>query len=193
MLRYLGDAYRVLRQTVPDSLRTDEPEDIIEWLGSVVRQTDSSLLDEWEQLSDPTRARQTEDIVPPEPEHITANQRAFTVLVRNALFRRVELAALRRWQQFGELEAETGSSMTADDWRDALEEYFAEHASIDTGPDARGPGMLVVEKDDRHWQLQQILGDPDGNHDWRITAAVDLDASDEQGELVMDVTGLVQL
>ena len=102
VLRYLGDAYRALRQTVPERVRTDELEDIIEWLGAVVRQTDSSLLDEWEQLSDPTRAAEAAaEVLPPTPENITANERAFTVLVRNALFRRVELAALRRWQAAG--------------------------------------------------------------------------------------------
>jgi superfamily II RNA helicase len=192
VLRYLGDAYRALRQTVPDSVRTDELVDIIEWLGAVVRQTDSSLLDEWEQLSDPNRVL-APDVVPPEPENITANQRAFTVLVRNALFRRIELAALRRWQQLGELEAENGSSMTGEQWRAALEAYFAEHESIDTGPDARGPQMLLVEKGEAAWEVQQIVGDPEGDHDWRITATVDLAGSDEQGELVMDVTGLVRL
>ena len=66
VLRYLGDAYRALRQTVPDSVRTDELEDIIEWLGSVVRQTDSSLLDEWEQLNDPDPlAAAAPDVLPP--------------------------------------------------------------------------------------------------------------------------------
>ncbi len=180
---------------MPDSVRTDELEDIVQWLGTVVRQTDSSLLDEWEMLSDPARlaAAAAPDVLPPVPERITANERAFTVLVRNAMFRRVELAALRRWQQLGELEAENGSSIGAEDWRDALDDYFVEHDSIDTGPDARGPQMLLIEKNDRTWEVQQIVGDPDGDHDWRITATVDLVASDEEGELVMDVTGLVQL
>ena len=128
VLRYLGDAYRALRQTVPESVRTDELDDIIEWLGAVVRQTDSSLLDEWEQLSDPTAWSTRADVrAAGRRRTITANERAFTVLVRNAMFRRVELAALRRWQQLGELEAEAGSSMTAEDWRDALDDYFAEH------------------------------------------------------------------
>ena len=53
VLRYLSDAYKALRQTVPDSAKTEELADLIEWLGEVVRQTDSSLLDEWEQLTDP--------------------------------------------------------------------------------------------------------------------------------------------
>ncbi len=195
VLRYLGDAYRALRQTVPDSVRTDELEDIQEWLGAVVRQTDSSLLDEWERLSDPSRLTgpTDPDILPPVPERITANERAFTVLLRNAMFRRVELAAYRRWEQLGELEAETGSSMSGEDWRDAIEEYFAEHDSIETGQEARGPHLLMVEKGERTWEVQQIIGDPQGDHDWRITATVDLAASDDEGELVLDVTGFVQL
>ena len=53
VLRYLSDAYRALRQTVPERIRTDELDDIIEWLGETVRQIDSSLLDEWEALTDP--------------------------------------------------------------------------------------------------------------------------------------------
>jgi hypothetical protein len=195
VLRYLGDAYRALRQTVPERVRTDDLEDIIEWLGALVRQTDSSLLDEWEQLSDPDRVV-APDVLPPAPEQLTANERAFTVLVRNALFRRVELAARRRWGQLGELEQEAGSAMTGEDWREALEDYFAQHDSIDTGPDARGPRMLLVERPEtggRTWEVQQIIGDPEGDHDWRITATVDLDASDAEGELVLDVTGFLQL
>ena len=195
VLRYLGDTFRALRQTVPESVRTDELEDIIEWLGAVVRQTDSSLLDEWEQLNDPDRlaAEVAPDLLPPTPERITANERAFNVLVRNAMFRRVELAALNRWQQLGDLEVEAGSTMGATEWQAALEAYFAEHDSIDTGPDARGPQMLIIERGEQTWEVQQILGDPAGDHDWRIMATVDLSASDDEGQLVLDVTALTRL
>ncbi|HEY5420336.1 MAG TPA: DUF3516 domain-containing protein, partial [Marmoricola sp.] len=47
VLRYLGDAFRALRQTVPEDARTEELTDLIEWLGEIVRQVDSSLIDEW--------------------------------------------------------------------------------------------------------------------------------------------------
>jgi len=194
VLRYLGDAYRALRQTVPDARRTDELDDLVAWLRTVVQQTDSSLLDEWEQLSHPADADpDAVDVAPPTPERITANERAFTVLVRNALFRRVELAALRRWEQLGELEADSGSSATAQAWREQLDAYFAQHDAIDTGPDARGPRMLLVEKTPSSWAVEQVVGDPEGDHDWRIRATVDLLASDDEGALVMDVEGLVQL
>ena len=122
VLRYLADAYRALRQTVPDSVRTDELDDIIEWLGELVRQTDSSLLDEWEQLTDPDpRASPSRTSLPPEPEPITANERAFRVLVRNAMFRRVELAALRRWRASSASSRPRRARRDAEDWRDALD------------------------------------------------------------------------
>src|ERR687895_986759 len=142
VLRYLADAYRALRQTVPDEAKTEELADLVEWLGELVRQVDSSLLDEWEALAAGGGAG--EEIAPPPldegPAAVTANPRAFRVLVRNALFRRVELAALRRWDELGELDAEAG--WDADAWREALAPYFAEHGgdgtANGTGPKARG-------------------------------------------------------
>ncbi len=53
VLRYLTDVYRTLRQSIPNSARTDEVDDVVEWLGDLVRRVDSSLLDEWEQLTHP--------------------------------------------------------------------------------------------------------------------------------------------
>ena len=191
VLRYLSDAYKALRQTVPDNAKTEELIDLIEWIGEVVRQTDSSLLDEWEQLSDPS---DPEESMPPSsraatPKPITANERAFRVLVRNAMFRRVELAALRRWIDLGELDPDFGQ----DAWQDGIAAYFAEHEWIGTGPDARGPAMLQIAKEPGRWLVRQVIDDPEGDHDWAITAAVDLVASDEAGEAVLTVTGLESL
>src|SRR3546814_1773699 len=45
----------VCSSDLPESHRTPELEDLVEWLGETVRQTDSSLLDEWEALTDPDR------------------------------------------------------------------------------------------------------------------------------------------
>ncbi|WP_312029273.1 DEAD/DEAH box helicase [Gordonia paraffinivorans] len=51
VLRYLSDCYRVLRQGVPTSAVTPEIEQIVADLGTMVREVDSSLVDEWEALS----------------------------------------------------------------------------------------------------------------------------------------------
>jgi hypothetical protein len=197
VLRYLGDAYKALRQTVPESMKDEVLTDLVEWLGETVRQTDSSLLDEWEQLSHPADDPESAvDLVqaharPAQARPITANERSFRVLVRNAMFRRVELAARRDYEALGELDADAG--VDAETWREQVEAYFKEHDEIDIGPDARGPHMILVEQEGRTWRVQQIVGDPDGDHDWRILADVDLDASDDAAELVLDVRGLVQL
>ena len=146
VLRYLADAYKALRQTVPEDARTDELADLIAWLGELVRQVDSSLLEEWERLRNPEAPEPAEiaavldDRTPP----VTANLRAFRVLVRNALFRRVELAARRNWYELGELDSASGWSAEA--WQDALEPYFAEHASVQTGAAARGPALLIIDE-----------------------------------------------
>ena len=182
VLRYLSDAYKALRQTVPDSAKNEDLTDLIEWLGEVVRQTDSSLLDEWEQLTNPDPGELiAPEVVPAQPKPITANERAFRVLVRNAMFRRVEMAALRRWDDLAD------DTMDAQAWQEAGEEYFAEHDDIGTGPDARGPQMLLIEKERDRWLVQQIIDDPAGDHDWRIMAEVDLAASDASGELVLAI------
>ena len=188
VLRYLSDAYRTLRRTVPEQHRTDELDDLVEWLGELVRQVDSSLLDEWEALINPARdvTEQPLDVAPPP---LTANRRAFTVLVRNAMFQRVELASRRRWDALGELDGDDG--WTADRWRDAFVEYFAEYDSLGSGPDARNPALLLTDEHRDTWRVRQILVDPADDRGWAITADIDLAASNEAGSVVLHVTDVV--
>ena len=189
VLRYLADAYKALRQTVPEEARTEELADLIEWLGELVRQVDHSLIDEWEKLRNPVE--EAEHLAADRPPALTGNKRAFRVLVRNALFRRVELAALRRWEELGSLDADAG--WHAADWSAALEPYFAEHDSIGTGADARGPAMLIIDDLPLFWSVRQIFDDPAGDHDWGFSATVDLAASDEAGEAAITVSSVGQL
>lgn len=190
VLRYLSDAYRAIRQTVPDESKTDELLDVIEWLGETVRQVDSSLLDEWQELMHPTTAGDT-PVAPPAPAKVTANNRAFTVLVRNEMFRRVQLAALDRHEDLGELDHASGFDATA--WGDALDAYYDEHDSIGTDADARSRSMLIIEEHGHEWHVQQVLADPAGDHDWRIWATIDLTESADAGAAVVRVTRVGRL
>jgi len=189
VLRYLADAYKALRQTVPDEAKTEELTDLIEWLGELIRQVDSSLVDEWEKLTHPDDDPSA--VLAAAPRTLTSNTRAFRVLVRNALFRRVTLAALGHYSELGELDAADGWSAAA--WEDAVEDYFDVHDEIGTGPDARGPGMLIITEGTTAWTVRQIFDDPAGDHDWGIVATVDLAASDEAGVAVVHVTDVGQL
>ena len=142
VLRYLADAYKALRQTVPDEAKTEDLTDLIEWLGEIVRQVDSSLIDEWERLRNPLDA--AEPSRDERPATVTSNVRAFRVLVRNALFHRVRLAALGQYEELGALDSESGWDAPA--WEEALEGYFDVHDEIGTGPDARGPALLMIDQ-----------------------------------------------
>jgi hypothetical protein len=190
VLRYLADAYKALRQTVPDEAKTEELTDLIEWLGEIVRQVDSSLIDEWERLRNPSDA-DFEASRDARPATVTSNVRAFRVLVRNALFHRVRLAALGHYEELGELDASSG--WDADAWGDALDAYFDVHDEIGTGADARGPALLIIDPQPGQWAVRQIFDDPAGDHDWGISAVVDLAASDEAGSAVLRITDVGQL
>jgi superfamily II RNA helicase len=183
VLRYLSDAFKALRSGVPAAARTEAVTDIVEWLGELVRQVDSSLLDEWEELTNPEQPHDAPVSVPTRPRPLTGNERAFTAMVRNALFRRVELFSRRRWHDLGELDS--GSGWTAQRWAEVIDAYFGEHDEVGIGADARGPALLIIDRQPGVWRVRQILDDPAGDHDWGFDVEVDLEASDEEGVAVI--------
>ncbi|MDL9978177.1 DUF3516 domain-containing protein [Microbacterium sp. ASV49] len=185
VLRYLSDAYRAIRQTVPADAQTPELLDVIAWLGEMVRQVDSSLVDEWESLINPALDPDA-PVVPPAPPSVLTNRRAFTVLVRNELFRRVQLAALQRDDDLVELDPDAS-------WPEALDAYYDEHDEILTGGPARSAALVSIAEGPDEWRVEQTVDDPAGDHDWRIRGIVDLAASEEAGTAVVRVTEMVRL
>ena len=158
VLRYLTDVYKTLRQTVPVEMLTEDLEDVIEWLGAMIRRVDSSLIDEWERMRNPAEIDDAAELVF-ELDDITANQRAFAVLVRNEMFRLVTQLASRR------------TPLLADD----IAEYWEEHEWIGIDADARSGTWFTFDRDEQ--TATQTLSDPDGHHEWVLEADVDLDAS----------------
>ncbi|WP_066374266.1 DEAD/DEAH box helicase [Herbidospora mongoliensis] len=186
VLRYLADAYRALSRTVPEHMKTEDLIDLIEWLGELIRQVDSSLIDEWEKLANPTEALEQRDELESKLRPVTANVRAFRVLVRNAMFRMVELAALDQQETLEEMYPDV-------DWAAGLDAYYEEHDTIGTGPSARGPAFLRIEEETGLWRVRQVIEDPNGDGDWGVAADVDLAASDEEGSAVLHVVGINRL
>ena len=190
LLRYLSDAYRALSRTIPEEKLDDRLRDIVSWLDLVVHTVDSSLVDEWE------RAGAGADAAPPEAEDaVVRDRRGLTVLVRNALFRRVGLAArdsedgpapFDASAELGALDADWGFPQRR--WRDALDAYFEEHGEIVVDGDARSMAYLSIdesaERADHAWHVVQAFKDEDGDRDFAIVADVDLDATQEEGEVV---------
>ncbi|TRW44653.1 DEAD/DEAH box helicase [Georgenia yuyongxinii] len=223
LLRYLTDAYRALRQVVPDWARTEEVTAVVDWLGNLVRSVDSSLLDEWEALSAGAAAAAGAVVVPedastavaerrfgegPDGEvALTRNRHAFRVAVRNALFRRVDALGREAHVALGHLDREAG--WDTDRWESAMAPYWTEYDWLGTGPEARAASLVsIVEQpsdadlpaalagthlgdlapgSERVWLVRQTFDDPAGDHDWGLTALVDLDTSDATGAVVLKV------
>lgn len=182
LLRYLSDAYRVLDRTVPAEKRDERLDDIVTWLRLVVRTTDSSLVDEWEGAG-------TEDgaaVAAPSVDEVVHDRRGLTLLVRNALFARVRLAALGEVEELGDLDADWGYRSVV--WQQALDAFHAEHEQILLDADARSSAYLDIdekdEKADHVWHVHQIFRDSDDDHDFGIWGDVDLDATQDEGAVV---------
>ena len=176
LLRYLSEAFRGLDRTIPEDKRTEQLKDIIAWLGLVVRSVDSSLVDEWE------NAGSVLDAAPPDAagaEAVVHDRRGLTVLVRNALFSRVRMAAHRDIAGLGEADGEWGFGERA--WAQALDEYYEAHEEILLDADARSKAYLILNEADEEeahvWHVRQIFHDEDGDNDFAIAADVDLDAT----------------
>ena len=176
LLRYLSEAFRGLDRTIPEDKRTEQLKDIIAWLGLVVRSVDSSLVDEWE------NAGSVLDAAPPDAagaEAVVHDRRGLTVLVRNALFSRVRMAAHRDIVGLGEADGEWGFGERA--WAQALDEYYEAHEEILLDADARSKAYLILNEADEEeahvWHVRQIFHDEDGDNDFAIAADVDLDAT----------------
>ena len=187
ILRYLTDAWRTLKQSIPDEYNTPELEDIVIWLGELIRQVDSSLVDEWAQMAgeDSPIDQDTVDrelaFGVEDPSALTANRRAFTIMVRNYMFRLVQLFALEKEDRLAEL---LDYLDEVPDFGAILDDYFDEYDDIDSGPEARGPEFFRLgDTDSSAWSVRQIIKDPDGDHAYQFVATVDLDASDEAGEV----------
>ncbi|HLS49187.1 MAG TPA: DUF3516 domain-containing protein, partial [Actinomycetaceae bacterium] len=209
VLRYLTDAYRALRQVVPEEARTPEVNEVIEWLGELVRAVDSSLLDEWREMAGERSAEPEQDealavgeerafgvTVDGEAPPVTRNRHAFRLAVRNALFTRVELLAREHYEALGHMHADDG--WDAPRWEHAMAEYWQEYdwLGIDSAARAAQYVEIVEQPDDamlaeagvpaglpvgRVWLVRQTFDDPEAHGDWGISAVVDLDASDDQG------------
>ena len=125
LLRYLSDAFRVLDRTIPESRRDERLEDITAWLDFVVHSIDSSLVDEWENAG----SEDAENAAAPDAaQSVVRDRRGLTVLVRNALFRRVRLAALGKLEELGDLDADLGYPERR--WQQLLDAFYEQHEEI---------------------------------------------------------------
>lgn len=181
LLRYLTETYRSLDRTVPVERRTEELDDIVSWLGLVVRSVDSSLVDEWANAGMEPGAAPIKH-----SDEVVADRRGMTLMVRNTLFQRVRLAALDRADALGDLDVDWGFGESR--WARVLDAFYEAHEDLLTDADARSTAFLEIDESDEQtdhvWHVHQVFHDSDGDHDFGIMADVDLDATQDGDGIV---------
>ena len=201
VLRYLSEAYKALAQTVPEDHRTEAVRDLEEWLGETVRQVDSSLIDEWEKLRNPEEEPTvSDDSAGLDRPDVTHNARAFRIMVRNEVFRWVQLLSRRRLddhEALAEVPTVDDTRRTVDDVTAAIAPYWEEHSMLPTDSYARGGAFFVLDDSSgigtARWPVVQTIADPEGHHEWVIEGQVDVEASREAGRAVVRLGAIRRL
>jgi hypothetical protein len=194
LLRHLNSVYKVLSQTVPDGAKTDAVREMELYLGMMIRQVDSSLLEEWEKMRDPNympRA-QAREVRPPGAEEaerdITRDTKGFTAAIRTRIFsflRGLVIAdyesAIANLTYAEDLE---NQPWTAERLRVAMDEYLKDHDHLCLDPNARNIRHTYVtpSEDKRLWRVQQMLVDPDEHNDWVAEFEIDLAESRKRND-----------
>jgi hypothetical protein len=163
----------------------------------VLRNVDSSLLDEWERMLDPNYqpvGGAGLEMRPPRPEEpldVTRDTKTFTAAIRTRVF-----AFLRAWSIGRDEDALTALDSAEDrageEWtiarlRAAREAHAVEHGQLRLDPEARNlrhTGVLPSD-DGASWRIQQMLVDTEGVNDWVAEIHVDLGASRRAGQPVL--------
>ncbi len=194
LLRHLSSVQKVLAQTVPDDAKNDTLREIALYLSTMIRQVDSSLLDEWEKMRDPSyqpRADQPE-VRPPGAEEaasdITRDTQVFTAAIRTRIFTFLRAVTMEDYDAALAVltfpETSDAGPWTVERLRQAHTTYLSTHSRIRLDPEARNlrHTYITPSEDRTRWQVQQMLVDPDEANDWVAEFGVDLAESRVRSE-----------
>ncbi|MBL8605062.1 MAG: DUF3516 domain-containing protein [Myxococcales bacterium] len=187
LLRYLSDVYKTLVQTVPASARSPELVEIIAFFRASLREVDSSLVDEWERLHAldedgiPSAPKRDDAAAEPTgPVDITRNARAFTAMIRQAVYRVVRALANRDWPTALRLVDPLAEDpqWSAESLNDAMTPWFEAHGRLRVDHAARAPSNTRVNTErDAMWRVEQVLLDDEDHNDGLLIFEVDIEKS----------------
>lgn len=185
LLRHLNSVYKVLSQTVPDSAKNDTLLEMEAYLRSMIRQVDSSLLDEWEKMKDPNYQRaESREVRPPGAEEaaqdITRDTKGFTTAIRTRIFTFLRGLVIEDFETaLGHLDVKTdvdGQPWTPERLGAIMDQFYQAHQFLCLDPNARNARHTYVtpSEDKKSWRVQQMLIDPEEHNDWVAEFEVDL-------------------
>ena len=192
LLRHLNSVYKVLAQTVPAAAKTEAVRDMETYLFEMLRQVDSSLLDEWQRMRNPEfqPAAPAAELRPPGAEEaaadITRDAAGFTASIRARIFAFLRAVANRDYEEAitqlqSVLDVEE-VAWTPERLRAIDDVYHASHPTFRLDPEARNLRYTLVTKSGPEapravWVVRQVLVDADQLNDWMLEFEIDLAAA----------------
>jgi hypothetical protein len=174
LLRYLGQVYSTLVQSVPAAAKNDDVEEMQAFFRVLIEQTDSSLVQEWENLVHPGAARAR-----PERERrydLALDGRGLRARLRAESHRLLHALAQRDWEEAARcIHTEPADPWDPERLREALEPFWAAHGALRFDHRARLAEFISIRRrGPREWSVIQRLLDPAEESDWSFEAEVDL-------------------
>ena len=212
LLRHLNGVYKVLAQTVPDAAKTEPVQEMEVYLQTMLRQVDSSLLEEWEKMRNPSyvakvaaerMAIEGGDSKPPslggdgqQALDVTRDTRSFTAAIRTRVFIFLRGLVISDYEgaigQLDVAEDAEGQSWSMERLRNLMDQYTREHQRLCLDPNARNirHTYVVPSEDKRTWKVQQMLVDPEEHNDWVAEFEIDLTQARQAGAPVLKLRRL---
>jgi len=205
LLRHLTNVYRVLENTIPPVYRNESVDEVVQFLDLLIRNTDSSLLDEWEHLRDPNYVPSEKDVIPHaenRPKDITRNVTDFKKRIRQEIFQLLRILANRDYVLLHETYDLSRMIVVEDVNRtpiplvleQRMQPYFDTHGWIRLDPTARAAENtrwdIDSEKEKGVWLVEQVIVDSNELNDWMLQLEIDLEQSRSRNEVVMRLVAL---
>ncbi len=211
LLRHLNYVYKVLSQTVPDGYKNDELREMEDYLGDMIRRTDSSLLEEWEKMAHPEdyQKRLEEGAAEDEAEKafgadkaaadITYDKKRFLGMVRQRIFQimgslskqdfAAVLDSLANDLEEGQMLVDgEGKPWTENTLTEIMAAYTAEHHKFRMDVEGRALAHTIVTYEGDVMHIQQMLQDEEDFNDWSIDFEINLAESREAGVPLLKMT-----
>ena len=188
LLRYLSQVHNTLVQNVPDDAKTEEVYDVIAFLRTTLQHVDSSLVDAWETLVDPSASSAAAGAAPEPPRFDLASRpKALAARARAELHALLhDLAAGSFDEAADRLRPDPDDPFTGERLAEVLAPFFEEYGSIDFTPRARQSHLTRLDPTEpRCWTVTQVLCDPQREDLWAVIGEIDLSRDrDPEGPLI---------
>lgn len=204
LLRHLNYVYKVLSQTVPDGYKNDELHEMEDYLGDMIRRTDSSLLEEWEKMAHPEDYQKRLESGTAEDEaekafgadkaaaDIIYDKKRFLGMVRQRIFQimgnlakqdfAAVLDSLADDLEEGQMLVDgEGKPWTENTLTEIMAAYTAEHHKFRLDVEGRALAHTIVTYEGDVMHIQQMLQDEEEFNDWSIDFEINLADSREAG------------